>query len=92
MTQDQLTAILDAISAKPDKAGWTALPDGRTMTLYAAHDGVPLTVARAEAISVKNGLVRARTAKGELYLLVLEDVFAVAAEGPAAQARKAGFA
>jgi hypothetical protein len=92
MTQDQLTAILDSISAKTDKAGSSTLSDGRTLTLYAAHDGVQLTVSRAESITVKGGLVRARTAKGELYLLVLEDLFAVSAEGTPAQTRKPGFA
>ena len=67
-------------------------PDGRTSTLYAAHQGVPLTVPRVEAVTSKGGLVRARTAKGELYLLSLEDLFAAAAEGTATQTRKAGFA
>jgi hypothetical protein len=92
MTQDQLTAILDAISAKADKAGWSALPDGRSLTLYVAHDGVPLTVARVDTLSVKNGLARARTVKGEMYVIVLDDLFAVAAEGTPSQARKPGFA
>ncbi len=92
MTQDQLTAILETLSAKTDKAGWSALPDGRALTLYAAHDGVQLTIARVEAMAVKNGLVRVRTAKGEMYLIVLEDLFAVAAEATPAQARRPGFA
>jgi hypothetical protein len=92
MTQDLLTLVLETISAKPDKAGWSALPEGRTLTLYAAHDGVQLTIARAEAIAVKNGLLRARTVKGEMYLLALEDLFSVAAEATPAQARKPGFA
>ena len=92
MTQDQVTAILDAISAKTDKAGWSTLPDGRALTLYAAHDGAQLTIARVEAMAVKNGLVRARTVKGETYLIVLEDLFAVASDAAPAQARRPGFA
>jgi hypothetical protein len=91
MTQEHLSAILDLISAKPEKDGWFTFPDGRGLTLYVSHDGVQLTVPRLEAIAVKGGLVRARTAKGELYLVSLEDVFAAAAEATATQVRKAGF-
>jgi hypothetical protein len=91
MTQEHLSAILELISAKAEKDGWSTFPDGRGLTLYAAHDGVPLSVPRVEAIAVKAGLLRARTAKGELYLLALEDVFAAAAEATPTQARKAGF-
>jgi hypothetical protein len=89
MTQEHLSAILELISAKAEKDGWSTFPDGRGLTLYAAHDGVQLSVARVEA--VKAGLLRARTSKGEIYLLALEDVFAAAAEATATQARKAGF-
>jgi hypothetical protein len=92
MTQEHLSAILELISAKAEKDGWSTFPDGRALTIYAAHDGVQLTVARVEAVAVKAGLLRARTTKGELYLLPLEDVFAAAAEAAPTQARKAGFA
>ncbi len=92
MIQEHLSAILVLLSAKAEKDGWSIFPDGRPVTLYASHDGANLTVARVEAIAVKAGLLRARTTKGELYLLALEDVFAAAAEGSATQARKAGFA
>jgi hypothetical protein len=92
MTQEHLSAILEVISAKAaDKEGWSVFPDGRGLTFYAAHDGVQLTVARVEAVAVKAGLLRARTTRGELYLLALEDVFAAAAEAAPTQARKAGF-
>jgi len=91
MTQEHLSAILELISAKAEKDGWSTFPDGRGLTFYAAHDGVQLTVARVEAVAVKAGLLRARTSKGELYLLALEDVFAAAAEATPQQARKAGF-
>ena len=92
MTQEHLSAILELLSAKADKDGWSTFSDGRGLTLYAAHQGVQLTVPRVEAIAVKSGLVRARTAKGEIYIVALEDVFAAAAEAAATQARKAGFA
>jgi hypothetical protein len=92
MIQEHLSAVLELISAKTEKDGWSVFPDGRGLTLYAAHDGVQLAVPRVEAIAVKSGLLRARTSKGELYVLALEDVFAVAAEATPTQARKAGFA
>ena len=91
MIQEHLSAILDLISAKTEKDGWSVFPDGRGLTLYAAHQGVQLAVPRVEALAVKGGLLRARTSKGELYVLALEDVFAVAAEATPTQARKAGF-
>jgi len=92
MTQDHLNAILDVISAKSDKDGWSTFGDGRALTFYAAHDGVQLTIARVEAVMVKAGLVRARTTRGETYLVALEDLFAAAAEATPTQSRKAGFA
>ena len=92
MTQEHLTAILDLISARTDKDGWSTFPDARTLTLYAGHSGAQLSVPRVEAVAVKAGLLRARTSKGELYLLALDDVFAAAAEATPTQARKAGFA
>ena len=92
MTQEHLSAILELISARTDKDGWSMFPDGRGLTIYAAHDGVQLTVPRVEAVAVKAGLLRARTSKGEIYLLAMDDVFAAAAEAAPQQARKAGFA
>ncbi|HMI83230.1 MAG TPA: hypothetical protein VK550_04000 [Polyangiaceae bacterium] len=91
MTQEHLAAILELISAKSDKDGWSTFPDGRGLTLYAANNGVQLTVARVEGILVKAGLLRARTARGEIYMLALEDIFAAAAEAAAVNVRKAGF-
>ncbi len=82
--------LLEALGAKADNEGWSSLSDGRTLTLYVAHDGVPLTVAKVEAL-VRGPLVRARTTKGEVYIVALEDLFAVAADATPTQARKAGF-
>ena len=92
MNQGHLSAILDLLSAKADKEGWSSFPDGRGLTLYVAHGGVQLTVARIEAVAAKGGLLRARTAKGETFLLGLEDVFAASVEAPSKEARRPGFA
>lgn len=92
MKQEHLAAVLEGVAARPDKDGWANLSDGRYLTLYAAHDGVQLTVARVEAVQQQAGLVRARTVKGEIYVLALEDLFAAALEAAPAQTRRAGFA
>ncbi len=93
MTEEMLHAVLETAGAKADKDGWSALPEGRLMTLYAAHGGVPLTMAKVEAVKVSQRVVWARTSKGETYLVSVEDLFAAALDrGHEAQAgRKAGF-
>ena len=93
MTEELLHAVLETAGAKPDKDGWSTLPDGRLMTLYAAHAGVPLTIAKIEAVKTNQRIAWARSAKGEIYVVNLEDLFAAAMDrGHEAQAgRKAGF-
>ncbi len=62
------------------------------MTLYAAHDGVPLMVSRVDAVRIDGDLVYARTARRETYSLNRADLFAVALEGATGQPpRRAGF-
>ena len=93
MTDEMLHAVLETAGAKLDKEGWSTLPEGRLMTLYAAHGGVPLTMAKVEAVKVSQRVAWARTSKGESYVIGLEDLFAAALDrGHEAQAgRKAGF-
>jgi hypothetical protein len=93
MTEEMLKAVLETAQAKIDKDGASALPEGRTMTLYAAHDGVSLTVSKVESVRVAQGIVRARNAKGETFVLAATDLFAAAidAGSESATARKAGF-
>ena len=93
MTEEMLRTVLETAQAKADKDGVAALPQGRLLTLYSAHHGVGLTVGKVERIRVAGSSLRAHTAKGETFLLALEDVFAAAIEGtgePGAS-RKAGF-
>lgn len=94
MTEEILRAALDAAEAKSDSDGWSELPEGRTMTLYASHDGVALNVSKIEAVQTSASLLRARNVKGELFVLALKDVFAAALDGGGGklgQSRKAGF-
>ncbi len=92
MKQEQLEAFLSSVSAAASEDGWSEVPAEQHITLYAAHDGVGLTVSKVEAIKLDGELVRARTRKGETYQLTLADIFAAAIEAPKNGERKAGFA
>ena len=93
MTDEMFRAVLETAGAKTDKDGWSALPEGRLMTLYAAHDGVQLTVAKVEAMKTSARVVWARSNKGETNLVSLDDLFAAALDrgNEATAGRKAGF-
>jgi hypothetical protein len=92
MTSDHLEAVLKSVQAKAEKDGYHVLPEGAALTLYVAHDGVPLTVSRVEGLKLDGELVYARTARRETYALVKGDLFAIAVEGAVGQpARRAGF-
>lgn len=93
MIDEILKAALDAAEAKSAKDGWAELPEGRTLTLYAGHEGVGLNVTKVEAVHVAHSMLRARTTKGDTFLLPLKGVFAVAIEGgtKTGPGRKAGF-
>jgi hypothetical protein len=93
MTDEMFRTVLETAGAKGDKDGWTVLPDGRQMTLYAAHHGVQLTVTKVEALKTSGRTVWARTSKAETFVLDLDDLFAAALDRghETAGGRKAGF-
>jgi hypothetical protein len=93
MTDEMLRGVLDAAQASTNTDGWEALPEGRTITLYAAQEGVSLTVAKVECVRTASGVLRARTTKGEVFFLPLAQIFAAAIDGGSTTAagRKAGF-
>lgn len=89
-----LKTVLEAAQAKTDKEGTSILPEGRSITLYAAHAGVSLTVGKVDSIRTSHGLVRARNTKGEMFIIAEDDLFAAAIDaGPGSPSggRKAGF-
>lgn len=92
MTHDMLKTVLASADTK-EEDGWSLLPSGRLLSLYAAHDGVSLTVQKIEAVRLAHGLLHARNNKGETFLLALEDLFAAAfdASSESKPVRKAGF-
>ena len=91
MTDEHLKAILQAGKASEDGDGWSVLPDASHVTLYAARNGTNLAVNRIQALRREGELVHARTSRGELYVVHMDDLFAGAVDGTSAQARKAGF-
>lgn len=92
MTQDQLEAALKQLSAKLDKEGWWATPEGSLLTVHVAHDGASLSVSRVEALRVDGVIVTARTPRREMHAFVRDDVFALASDGGGAEkTRRPGF-
>lgn len=91
MTEEHLASLLASAGAKKDGEGWHAPADGRHLTLYVAANGASLNVGRVEALKRDGSLLQARTVKGEVFVLALEDVFAAAVEAAPTGARKAGF-
>ena len=92
MNQEQCETFLASVPVESEDDGWMKAPAERHITLYAAHDGVGLTVGKVEAVKLDGELIWARTRKGETYQLSLGDVFALAVEAPQNTERKAGFA
>ncbi len=90
-----LKVALEEAQGKPGEGGYVDLPEGRKITLHTAHAGVGLTVTKIDRVATTGGVVRARNERGELFILPLEDVFAVSVEGNRSGAsgspRRAGF-
>lgn len=88
----EILKICDAGAA--DERGFRELPQKTTVTLYLAKSSVGLTVSGIEALAVRGHHLQARTQKGDLYMVSLDDVFAANVEGRAQSkgARRAGFA
>jgi hypothetical protein len=91
MTEDHFGAIVAAAEAKKDPEGWWAAAEGRHITLYASFAGSSLSVSRVNALRIDGPLVKARTARGESYILALADLYAGQIEGQTQGVRRAGF-
>ncbi len=92
MTGEHFDAVLKFVQVKAEKDGWETLPEGMTLSLHVAHDGVALTVNRIEAIKRDGQLVFARGGKKETTVIEKGDIFAIAFDGAAGQpVRRAGF-
>ncbi|HEU4405035.1 MAG TPA: hypothetical protein VFS43_07060 [Polyangiaceae bacterium] len=92
MERGHLGVILATAGASQGDEGWSNLPEGKFLTLHAAHNGVGLTIGRGVAVRTEGSLIFLRTMKGETFVLDINDVFAGAVDGTApASARTAGF-
>jgi hypothetical protein len=91
MTQEHWAALIEASGAKKDDKGFLTPPEGKLLTLYVSSGSATLSVQRIEAVRQEQSLVHARTKKGELFVLALQDVFAGAVEETQGSSRKAGF-
>jgi hypothetical protein len=94
MTEEMFHAILGKADCKKESEGRMSLPEGRTMTLYLAHDGTQLQVGKVTAVKQSGDIVETENAKGETFLLSLEDLFAASIVGKGKDGgggRKAGF-
>jgi hypothetical protein len=92
MTLEHWAALMEASGAKKDEKGDLAPPEGKLLTLYLSSGSSTLSVQRIEAVRQEQGLVHARTKKGELFVLSLGDIFAGAVEETqGSSSRKAGF-
>lgn len=91
MTEQHFAAFLEAAETKKADKGWREAQEGRSLTLYAGHDGASLTVSRVEAVKLDGELVHAKTVRGELFVLALSDIYGGAVDSPPKGARKAGF-
>lgn len=92
MTLEHWAALIEASGAKKDDKGYLAPPEGKLLTLYVSSGSSTLSVQRIEAAREEKGLVHARTKKGEIFVLALQDVYAGAVEETQGSSqRKAGF-
>lgn len=91
MTEAHLTAIVEASEGKKDPDGWWVMKEGRHVTLYVSAQGTSLTMGKVEALRLEGPLVKARSVRGEVYVVALEDVFAGQVEPRPQGARRAGF-
>ncbi len=91
MDKATLQAILRTAETTETEGG-SEVPEGRSITLYASHGGVSLSVPKICSLRLDGGIVTAKTARGETYVVELADLFAASIEGAApAVTRKAGF-
>lgn len=90
MTSEHLTALLSFAEAKKGSEGWYSLGQ-RSLVLHVAYNGSALSFSRIESLRSDDGMIFAKTARGEVHVLLLADVFAGTVESTKEKSRKAGF-
>ena len=90
MTGDQLGALLKLAEATKADDGWSALGQ-HTLTLHTAYNGASLSLARIDSIKVQGAMLYAKTARGEIHVVILDNIFGGSIEPSKETGRKAGF-
>jgi hypothetical protein len=90
MTGDQLGALLKLADATKVDDGWTGLGQ-YTLTLHTAFNGASLSVTRIDSVKTAGSLLLAKGARGEIHVMLLENIFGGTIEPSRESGRKAGF-
>ncbi len=90
MNAQELEAALSLAEAKAE-GDWQHLPEGKTMTLHVASNGVGLSVTKIKALRLAGTQVHTRNDKDDLCVVVATDVFACTVDAGGTRGRKAGF-
>jgi len=90
MTSDQIASLLELTEPRKADGGWLELGQ-HLLTLHTAFNGAALSLSRIEGVRLAGPLVFARSARGEIHVVRLEDVFAGSVEPLKEKGRKAGF-
>lgn len=91
MTLEELQRIVGLCDAAQE-GEWSRLPEGKSATFHVACNGVGLSVSRVGELKVAERQLLMKTARDELFVVALADVFACSIDQAGNQARKAGFA
>jgi len=91
MTEEHLSALIQAAEAKKDADGWWSFDEGRHLTLHVVAEGALLSVSRIVALKDAGTLLHARTERGEIFIVERAHAFAGSVDAPSRGGRKAGF-
>jgi hypothetical protein len=90
MTGDQLGALLKLAEATKADDGWSSLGQ-HTLTLHTAFNGAALSLARIESVKVAGSLLLAKSSRGEIHVVIMDNLFGGSIEPSRETGRKAGF-
>jgi hypothetical protein len=92
MTREELDAAAKLLNSQV-KDGWTTPSEEATFVLHLAKGASTMSIAKVAAYKLEGSLVLAKTAKQELTVFTLADIFALSVDPTAGGAarRPAGF-
>lgn len=90
---DRLQAMLGALEGVTVKGRDFEFGESWEVTLHAGHNGAPLSISHAVKVTLGDSFVSVQTSKGHRYVVVAEDVYAVAQVPSMSRdpGRRAGF-